>query len=232
MSESIELSKEQKAVADRVVGWIERAAQYVCHDAETYKEGGGLIKAIKALKREADRVFDKIINKQKEALAIARSTKKEIVDPLDRAEAIFKTKTGGWWREEEDKREEEKRKLEAKAKAVAEAERDKEVAEAREAGGDVLAEAIAQQPVEDVKIEVESKTPKVDGISHRTLHRGRVIDKRVFLRYVIGNCKEDPDLLDYVKIDEGKLNKWATRTKGAETMPGIEHYTDTNTASK
>jgi hypothetical protein len=224
----IKLNKGQQRVTDDALGWPERAGTLVVRDPVTYEEAAELLKGIKKLKREADKVFDPAIKKASEAHKAMLGAKRKVTDPLTDAEKILKRSMGTWAEAEEQKRIAAQRAAEEEARAQAEADRQAEVDAAKAAGDEGLAEAIAEQPVATPSVAVSTSVPKVAGVSTRTLHRARVVDKVQFLAYVYENCAEQPHLLAYIDVNDTALRKWAETTKGAATMPGVEYTPQTS----
>jgi hypothetical protein len=225
------LNKGQQKVTDDALVWPSRAHALQVVSPDTYEEAATLLKAIKALGREADKVFDPPIKKQNEAIRAMRDAKSKVKDPLDQAEKITKGNMGAWAHEEEQKRIAAQRAAEEEARAQAEADRDAEAEAAAAAGDQELAEAIVEQPVVPPSVAVTTTVPKVAGVSMRTLHRARVIDPVTFLAFIYENCAERPELIKYVEFNASALRKWAETNQGAGVMPGVEYYTKQSMAA-
>jgi len=110
-------------------------------------------------------------------------------------------------------------------KAAAAAEAARKIAEAAAAKAEVKEDTAAAvvAPV----VEVAAVTPEVKGQSIRKTWKARIVDPKAAATAVLAW----PDWNAYLTLEAGEFNRFAARTKGAVSVPGVEFYEDATMAS-
>lgn len=126
----------------------------------------------------------------------------------------------------------EARRKAAEAKNAADRERLQREAEARQkeataAAARAQAKEEAAASVQTNTVTVASIAPEIKGQSIRKTWKARIIDQHLAACALI----EFPDWSAYIEINQGQLDKFAARTKGAIKIAGIEMYEDSTLAS-
>lgn len=124
----------------------------------------------------------------------------------------------------EQDREEEKRKRAAQKKVVEEKTKLYKEAETKlDTGKTDEAEVLIKQAETTTPALVVSTKPKVEGTSYMDKYTGIVEDKHTFIEWVtVGDPLEELlRRLEFVDINEGKLNRFIQKAKGTVAIPGI-----------
>lgn len=199
---------EQKALT-----MTERVDGLEVVDGETYKAAGLIWKEIKDFRKKVSETFDPIIKAAHLAHKQAKAKKDEVDKPMEAAQKKIKSLMAEYdYQQEEIRRKEETRLLEIKRKEEEEL-RLKEAAKAEAAGREDIVEAILDAPINPEPVVVKKSTPKVEGLSYRTIWKFRVIN---------------PDLVprQYLKVDDVKLGGVVRALKGQTEIPGVEIYSE------
>ena len=215
MSELALVIDNSELVKKEALSWPDRAKTLKVKDNDSYLQGGDLLKGIKALRQKIAELFDPHIKRAYDAHKALVREKADAEMPLTEAERIIKGALVAYTEEQERKRRDEERRLAEEARRREEDRRVAEAAALEQAGEydeavAVLAEAeTAPTPV----VVLASATPKVQGISYRTVWRFRIID-----------AKKIPD--EYKVPDETKIGAVVRAMKGETRIAGIEVYED------
>jgi len=126
----------------------------------------------------------------------------------------------------------EARRKAAESKNAAERERLQREAESRQkAANEAAAKAQAKEDaaasVQTNTITVASIAPEVKGQIIRKTWKAEIVDPKAAVTALM----QFPDWSAYIEINQGQLDKFAARTKGAVKLPGIEMYEDATLAS-
>lgn len=185
---------------------------------------------LKVIKERKDRIVAYWKPKKEQAQALHKSlvaAEKELLEPLEKADAIIRRGMLDYQKEQDRIREEaerERRRLEEEAarkaeearRLVEEANRKEELDE-DDVSILLLAEAESQAAVAQV-VPPPPPPAKVAGISKTTIWKARVVDDKVVPVSVMG--------IMIRPIDQTALNKLAMLSKGESQIPGVEFYPD------
>lgn len=157
---------------------------------------------------------------------------KELAAPFLEAKEIAQGQCVAFMREQEAKR----REAERKAREEAEAERKRLEAEAQK-----LAAAAEISDTVEEQIEAENKAAELKdqarqvaavvpvyevpqtnaNLSIRRAYKCTVTDLGAFVRYIADHCEQNPNLLNFVKVDLPKVNKFVTATSNSIALGGV-----------
>ena len=188
-------------------------------DAPTYERAGEILGQIKALRREIDAGYDSIITKAYAAHKEAVAKKKEADEPLAQAEAILKPQMIGYINEQKRKAEEEERRQREEARKKAEQEQLEAAMQAEAEGDKETAEAIIQEPVYIPPIQVKAEIPKVPGFSVREQWTFEIVDEKKIPR-------------EYLLVDEVSIGKVVRAMKDKTRIEGIRVYNASSAAMR
>ena len=158
---------------------------------------------------------------------------KELALPFEKALNIAQQTILAYRKEQEQKRIEAERK--AREEALAErmrlqAEANKLRAEAeKETDHDarILAQAEAikvEESINQVSATVEIvHTPKASAAAIvKRQFECNVVSPMDFLKYIVANCEQQPALLNFIKFETAKMNKFVNATQGSIKFDGVE----------
>lgn len=223
MTQDIEIPPTAKKLAKESENLLAVYENYKVISAPAYQIAAEDLKKIKVKAQE--------IEEWRKSVTVPLDTaKKRIMDfvryPLERlakAEGIIKQAMLSFQQEQDRLRREQEEKLRKKAEEEEARKRKalEEKAKAAEAKGDIEKAETLREKAEEVYIPapiVPDQTPKVQGISTRTIWRYRVIDFNKIPR-------------DYLIPNDKLLSDFATATKGKVPIEGIEFYSEDILAS-
>jgi len=201
------------------VSLVERkAAELVISDEISFRVAGELTRQVKQVQKSVTEYWEPMRKSTYEAYKTVTDHKKEMLDPLERAEKTLKRKISEWSREQEHlRREEEERQ---RRLAMEEMERKLAEAEAAEAAGDseaaeyAMAEAEVYEGVADVA-PASVSTPKVEGISMRKNWRIINIDPTAVPNEFAGVVLRP--------VDEKAVLRLIKASKGQIRIPGVKY---------
>ena len=228
---SIPKGKEIEVIEKKTTDVVVVAEKMVVDSQPKYDQCADFLKGIKALRAEIDNTFDQNI---KDAHALHKSlvaTKKLHTDPLDRAEAIVKSKSIVFIREqqqieeerqrkaaEEARRAEEKRKAELEAQAKAwEAKGNEAKAEERRAAA---AEVFVPVP------EVAPVFQKATGQAIKKLWKCEVVSVLELCKAIAAGTLPETMVLPNTTA----LNALARTMEDKKQYPGIKFYSEDSLA--
>jgi hypothetical protein len=204
---------------------VEQSKALIINTPEEYAKAA---EGLKLIKGYASRIDTELILPWRKQKASAEAERKRLtellIDPLKDAEQILKRKQIDYVNEQERKRKAEERRLQAEADARAEKEREEIKKNAEKIKTPEIKELLLKE-VEQIKspvIEVSASTPKISGQSIRTIWKIKITDYRKAIMAI----SQWIDALDYIKINEGELNRLANKTKGKLSINGVEVYED------
>lgn len=214
------IENEQKSSAMKI---LEQARYLNITSAADYEAAAEFTKQVKALSKRIKDYWAPLKKAARDAWQSLVDREKELLKPLEQAEAEVKTKMAAYQRkvqEEERAARElaEKLKREEAERLLAEA------AKAAEQGNEMEAEIILAQAeiIETSQPAVQMQAPKATGVSTRTLYRGRIVDESKVPVEVAGVVIRPVDL--------AAINKLAQASKGKVQIPGIEVYEEQSVA--
>jgi hypothetical protein len=206
MHELVEL--EQKAFAFPV-----KAKEIIINTPEDYLGASTFFLSIKSLRKEIQETFGPLKIKAFEAHKAIVAEEKRHEQPLIEAEKIIKAIMEKWDRDQAEIARQKEIELQKKAREEEERRVLESALKAEQEGDKELAEEIIREEVYVPLVTIQKVTPKVSGIVFRTYWKWRVKDEKLIPR-------------EYLKIDEIKLNGYATAMKGSAKVPGIEFYSE------
>lgn len=193
----------------------------------------GIVKAIKALKKEIRDGYDEIVKKTREAWLKACAKRDHYLKPLDEAERIVKDKMAPYM-EEQARRvreaEEAARRAEEEAEAAqraAEEERQRKAREALQDGDTREAEKILEKPAPEIvpeKVDIP-ETQKLEGTYTRTDWMWELENIDLVPRMLPNG--ERP-----LKLDRGVITAYVQKHKDKANIPGIRAFSKTNVATR
>lgn len=191
-------------------------------DGINYGVAAEFLMELKAAQSKVVKFFGPMKQKAHAAWKEIVASESNVLNPLKAAEDSIKNKLLYYDAEEKRKAVEEQRRLQKIADAKAEAERQRQIKAAENLKTDSLREERLEEAEEVIApiIHVQHDTPKIRGISSRTVWKARIVNKQAFIK--AGGS--DQNLLGFITIDETSLNRLAQATKGQLNYPGIEFY--------
>lgn len=214
------IENEQKSSAMKI---LEQARYLNITSAADYEAAAEFTKQVKALSKRIKDYWAPLKKAARDAWQSLVDREKELLKPLEQAEAEVKTKMAAYQRkvqEEERAARElaEKLKREEAERLLAEA------AKAAEQGNEMESEILLAQAeiMEASQPAVQMQTPKATGVSTRTLYRARIIDESKVPVEVAGVVIRPVDL--------AAINKLAQASKGRIQIPGVEVYEEKSVA--
>lgn len=210
----------QEEIKKEVAPVVYQAQALAIETAGDYAAAGELCKAVKGgIKRVTD-FFAPMVRANLEATRRTNEAKRQLLDPLTEAEAVIKRKQLDWYAEQERARAAEQRRLQAEADAKAERERAALLKKAESVKTPEKQEAYREQAatVQAAVVTVATAAPAVKGQSVRKKWRARVVDAAKVPRA-------------WLVVNEPALQAYATATKGAVPVDGVEFYEEAILAS-
>lgn len=181
---------------------------------EDAEKAVGLMKGLKALRKEIEDSYKPSLDKIRLAEKTLREEMKSRLAPIDEAEARLKTLMLAYDRAEQERIRKEREAALEEARKKAEEEKARQVEALKMAGLDDVAEQVAEvKPV--VAVETQ-KQEKVAGISYRTNYRAEVDDLLTLVKAVADG--KAPIAL--IKPDEVALGQMARAMKESFDVPG------------
>jgi hypothetical protein len=191
-------------------------------DDELVAAGDFLRDRVKNVLKRIDETFDPIVRAAHHAHKLAVTKKKEISEPLLRAEAKVKRAIADYHAEREREREAARRQAEAEARARAEEERMREAEALEKAGRQQEAVAALERPLEVAAPAMPAEpAPASRGVSVRKVWRYRINDPKAITAPFL--CPNEPAIAAIVK---------SQGLAAAEIVGGIEIYSDSIVSSR
>jgi hypothetical protein len=206
-------------VINPVIGHAEQLSIVTAGD---YSGAADFLKEIKSASKKVDSYFADMKAKAYSAWKAITAREAELLDPLAKAEKVIKSKMLAWTQEQERIRLAEQARLQAEADEAARRERERMIKQAERLKTPELKEerlAAAEMVIAPV-IQVQTETPKIDGLSMRANWTITVVDKQKFIQA----AASDQNLAAFLLIDEPALKKLASATQGKLTYPGISFW--------
>ncbi len=212
MEQSEQIKAEMTVVASE-------AGEIVVKDQATRDTAIDYLRRVKTARKRVEDYFGPLKKSAHETWKGIVAKEKELLEPLDAAERKAKVAVSGYDQEQEKIRLAEQRRLQAEADEKARKERErleKEAAKLKtEAKREERLEAAAAvvAPV----VELASVTQKQAGESVRKVWKARLISLADLTGLPAGDVR-----LSFVTFDQSAANKFATATKGAVKVAGVE----------
>jgi hypothetical protein len=170
-----------------------------------------IVRAIKDLEEEVNKVFEPIVKKAYAAHKAAKKAQNEHLEPLERAEASLKLKMSVYLRKVELERltAEKIKEAEIKEAEVARKEAIQEALQYAPEGAKVLPPKL--RPL--MPVPIPSPPPKVEGVIPTKVWKWKVTDASLIPA-------------DYWVLDEVTINATVRAQKGETQIPGIEVYSE------
>ena len=192
-----------------------RQFKIVC--AADYQESGTRLQLIKGLAKKIADVFDPHIARAHGAHKALVAEKATAMQPLNAAEAEYKTLMLRYQDEQEKKRREEQARLEEEARK----EREKleaRAAKAVEKGKEEKAAELLAQAATVATPVLETRIPTVTGISTRSTWKAEVVSKPELIKAVAAGAVPQAALIP----DTAFLNQQARSLKSELNYPGVK----------
>ena len=214
------IENEQKS---SVVKIYEQAQMLTINTAQDYDGAAEFTKQVKKLSKRIKDYWEPLKKSARASWQSLVDREKELLTPLEKAEAEVKTKMAAYQR----KVQEEERAARLLAEKLKKEEAERLLAEATKAaeeGREMESEILLAQAeiIETSQPAVQMQAPKATGVSTRTMYRARIIDESKVPVEVAGVVIRPVDL--------AAINKLAQASKGKIQIPGIEIYEEKSVA--
>lgn len=213
------MNSELEVIQQKTLTVPEQAKLIQVTDAPTYERAGEVLGQVKILRKEIDSYFDPIISRANAAHKEACAQKRRADEPLAQAEAMLKPQMIGYINEQKRKAEEEERRQREEARKKAEQEQLEAAMQAEAEGDKEAAEAIIQEPVYVPPVQVKAEIPRVSGFSIREQWVFEIMDEKKIPR-------------EYLIVDEVSIGKIVRAMKDKTAIPGIRAYNASSAAMR
>jgi len=208
---------------------VARAGALVVASPDQYRDAAEFLRAIKSAQKRVEDWFANPVRRAHEAWRALTTRKAETLAPLTEAERAVKAKMLAYSQEQERIRAAEQARLQAEADERARVERER----AERAASKLKTPELREQRMAEAEaisapvVTVASTVPEVKGQSYRKAWKANVTDQKTAIAAIMSW----PDWGLYIELKSAELNRFAARTKGAVSVPGVEWYEDTTLAS-
>lgn len=220
METALKLVPETNEVETKALSLVEQAGMVKINDSKSYEVAGFLWKTIGEVMKEVSDTFDPLIEAAHRNHKLALEKKAKFYAPLDKAKRDVKGLMSDYELEQERIRQEKQREIEAKLKKeeeerrlleaiAAEEEAKANGATAQEAAQE--AEAIINEPVYVAPVILPKETPKVKGLSFRTVWKFRITNESAIPR-------------QYLMPNEKAIGGVIRNSQGKIRIAGVEPY--------
>lgn len=211
-------------ILSEAMTWPSRARGIQVYDVHSYQRAAALLLDIKDTRRKIADAYDPHIARAFATHKMLVADKKSAEAPLVEAEDAIKTALAIYDAQQEQERQRETERLRAEARAIEEQRRLDEAArlerEAAATGDVTLAEdaaALLARPIEVPAIFALPTTPKVSGITHKTLWSAEVVDFAKLVQYVANK----PEMLNLLLPNQAALNQMAKAQRDHLAIDGV-----------
>lgn len=222
---SLVLDTTESKLGEEVSAIELQAESVVIATDEDYSMAGEAASNVKRMQKKVEEYWKPMMDSTKKAYDEVLAHKKEMLEPLKKAEQILKGKISGYWLEQERKRKEQEEAM----RKLAEAEADRKLQEAIDASnaGDTAAAefAMAEAEVYDTVAATSAfakQTPKAKGVSTTKAWKITAIDSK---QVPVEFCG-----MELRPVDEKLVMQLIKSSKGSINIPGIK-YEETVTIS-
>jgi hypothetical protein len=213
------------ALTQNAESWLDHSRALVVENKSDFKSAATHLAGVKALIAKIEEWFAPHKKRLQNALDELRADERAMIDPLVAAEKSGKDTCNAWVRKEREREAQEKARRQREADAAEERRRlDAAAAMELEASrtNNVqlrdMAERLIEQPVRSAPMmPVESRVPKVSGVTMTTKWKARVTDKMALLKFVVAH----PEYLHCVDENLPALNKLASSFKNTLAIDGV-----------
>lgn len=175
------------------------------------------LRDIKAMSKQVTERFEPAVTAANRAHKELTKLRASLLDPLERAEKIIKSKLGEFMMAEQRKADEARRAAEREAQARAEEERLAHAASLKRQGRTLEAAAELDAPVVAAPVLAPPAAPKIAGTSVREMWTGRVDSLLALVQHVAAN----PSLIGLLKADQSAIDALARASKHELRIPGL-----------
>lgn len=215
---SLVLDTAEKKLGEEVSAVELQAESVVIATDEDYSMAGEATSNVKRMQKKVEEYWEPMRVSTKKAYDDILAHKKEMLDPLKKAEQILKGKMNSYLLEQERKRKEQEEAM----RKLAEAEADRKLQEAIDAsnaGDDAAAEfAMAEAEVYDTAAAtsmIAKQTPKAEGVSTSKTWKITSIDSKKVPVEFSG--------MELRPVDEKLVLQLIKASKGKIVIPGIKY---------
>ncbi len=211
-------SEEEKNLGKEATSIEKAAASFIIRTDDDYVSAGEFTKNVKSFQKKVEEYWEPMRASTYSAYKAVMDHKKDMLDPLKKAESVIKKKMGGYQMEQKRKAKEQEEML----RRLAQEELDRKLAEAAEAEGSgdafgaefAMAEAEVMDNIAQTAT-VTSKTTKVRGVSHKTAWEITKID--------LSKLPTDFAGVLIRPADEKAIMKLIKESGGNVKIPGVEY---------
>jgi gas vesicle protein len=197
---------------------IATAEAIVVSDDSSFEYAGAFLKDVKTREKAWDEFFEPMLRDAVDTHKGILARKKEVREPLEKAEGIVKTKVVRYNQEQAEKAARLQREQEAIARKAEEDRRLADAAAAVEAG--IPEEAVMETfnaPIVPMSVAPAPPPPKVQGLSFATAYRAEVTGLLELVKFVAAN----PSHLNLLLANMTALNSMAKAQKEGLALPGV-----------
>ena len=222
--------RTEAVIRQEVAPVVSQANSMTVANAEQYQDAADFLKLVKGAQKRVKEHFEPMKTASHAAWKAVVAKENEATEPLAEAEKTVKQRMLAWYQEQERIRLAEERRLQAEAEARARAERER----LEKAASKLKTEELREQRMEEAQqvvapaVYVAPKAPPIKGQSIRRTWKATVTDPQA----VIAAVMQWPDWQAYIAINEGEFNRFAARTKGQVSVPGVEFAEEANLSSR
>jgi len=192
----------------------------VIKDQGTYDQAGELYKLAQTMEKQVIAEFKEPKEAAHKAHKSFCALEKKILIKIQDPMGILARKRIDYENEQARLRAEEQKKQEEKRKQIIEEERLKYATDLDNAGKKKEAEQVLDAPVIIEPVVVEKKVEKTEGLTTVTTWKGKVTNPVLFIQTVA----RIPSLHNLLEINEGQLNKMASKLKDTFNLDGATAY--------
>jgi len=211
METALKLVPETEEVGIKALSIVDQSKAIKIIDSETYIKAGTILTTIKDMIKEVESTFTPICEAAFMAHRKAVEKRDGFLNPLKDALKGIKGAMNSYDLAKEQKRREEQKKLEEIARREEEERKLREAIEAEEAGEKEIAEEILKEEIFVPPVVLLKETPKVKGVSFRTIWDFEIINASLIPRQFLS-----PDLI--------KIRGVVRSLKETTRIPGIKVF--------
>lgn len=215
---AVQLVPEVQQFQQETNGILIEAQQFKITTADQFHAAGDKLMRIKGVMKKIDELFDPIVKKAFEAHKATVAAKKQLTEPLTKAETMIKQEMTAYNAEQRRIATEAEAKARELAEAQARKEREKllsQAVKAEEKGQEEKAEALLEQAENIIPLTpiIVPQVEKVKGISTKTVWKAIVVKTEEVPAYFNG--------MELRTINQSQLNKIAQMTAGNVQISGV-----------
>ena len=212
METTLKLAPETEEVGIKALNIVDQSKAIKIIDSETYIKAGTILTTIKDMIKEVESTFTPICEAAFMAHRKAIEKRDGLLNPLKDVSRGIKRAMSSYDLVKEQRRREEQKKLEEIARREEEERKLREAIEAEEAGEKEIAEEILKEEIFVPPVVLLKETPKVKGVSFRTIWDFEIINASLIPRQFLS-----PDLVKIGGVVRSL--KEATQIAGVKVFP-------------